>query len=150
MLYPSSHWPHLFIGYFVCLNVLWKCLSVHHPHKTMSMCLFRFTGRDEILSASTDGSLRLWAMSPRDATDQQHLTCNHPHHAGILEPHNLADPMHIQSINCQPGECRSRLSPFRGTLARTFQGHTNERNFVGLAVDGDLIACGSETNQVGR
>jgi hypothetical protein len=36
----------------------------------------------------------------------------------------------------------------RGSLSRTFQGHTNERNFVGLAVDGDLVACGSETNQV--
>ena len=25
---------------------------------------------------------------------------------------------------------------------RTFQGHTNEKNFVGLATDGDYIACG--------
>ena len=25
---------------------------------------------------------------------------------------------------------------------RTFRGHTNEKNFVGLATDGDYVACG--------
>lgn len=32
--------------------------------------------------------------------------------------------------------------------ARTFRGHTNEKNFVGLTVNNDYIACGSETNEV--
>ena len=31
---------------------------------------------------------------------------------------------------------------------RTFRGHTNEKNFVGLAVNSEYIACGSETNEV--
>lgn len=31
---------------------------------------------------------------------------------------------------------------------RTFKGHTNEKNFVGLATDGDYIACGSENNSL--
>ncbi|KAL8131170.1 E3 ubiquitin-protein ligase COP1-like [Apium graveolens] len=31
---------------------------------------------------------------------------------------------------------------------RTFKGHTNEKNFVGLSVNKDFIACGSETNEV--
>ena len=31
---------------------------------------------------------------------------------------------------------------------RTYRGHTNERNFVGLAVRDDLILCGSETHEV--
>ncbi|KAI3495159.1 hypothetical protein L1887_37359 [Cichorium endivia] len=31
---------------------------------------------------------------------------------------------------------------------RTFRGHTNEKNFVGLTVNNDYIACGSETNEV--
>ncbi|GMG98717.1 hypothetical protein Nepgr_000557 [Nepenthes gracilis] len=30
---------------------------------------------------------------------------------------------------------------------RTFRGHTNEKNFVGLTVSVDYIACGSETNE---
>ena len=31
---------------------------------------------------------------------------------------------------------------------RTYRGHLNERNFVGLAVSDDLIICGSETHEV--
>ncbi|KAL1821762.1 hypothetical protein ACET3Z_016631 [Daucus carota] len=31
---------------------------------------------------------------------------------------------------------------------RTFKGHTNEKNFVGLSVNKEFIACGSETNEV--
>ncbi|KAM6572561.1 E3 ubiquitin-protein ligase COP1 isoform X1 [Cannabis sativa] len=31
---------------------------------------------------------------------------------------------------------------------RTFKGHTNEKNFVGLSVNSEYIACGSETNEV--
>lgn len=31
---------------------------------------------------------------------------------------------------------------------RTLKGHTNEKNFVGLSVNSEYIACGSETNEV--
>lgn len=34
------------------------------------------------------------------------------------------------------------------TAVRTFQGHINEKNFVGLASDSDFIACGSEDNSL--
>ncbi|XP_025114545.1 E3 ubiquitin-protein ligase COP1-like isoform X2 [Pomacea canaliculata] len=30
----------------------------------------------------------------------------------------------------------------------TFTGHTNEKNFVGLATDGDYVSCGSENNSL--
>lgn len=33
-------------------------------------------------------------------------------------------------------------------LERTFTGHTNDRHFVGLSVNSDYIACGSEENSV--
>ncbi|CAG8815192.1 7860_t:CDS:1, partial [Racocetra fulgida] len=32
------------------------------------------------------------------------------------------------------------------TCARTYTGHTNEKNFVGLSVSSDWIGCGSEDN----
>lgn len=32
--------------------------------------------------------------------------------------------------------------------SRTFVGHVNEKNFVGLATDGDYISCGSEDNSL--
>ncbi|KAJ1999549.1 hypothetical protein GGI04_001723 [Coemansia thaxteri] len=58
----------------------------------------RFLSPDEIISASTDSSLKLWNMRTQ--------------------------------------EC-----------VRTFQGHANEKNFVGLTTSGsDWIACGSENN----
>jgi E3 ubiquitin-protein ligase RFWD2 len=59
----------------------------------------RWLSEREVVSASTDSTLRLW---------------------------NVADA-------CE---------------ARTFRGHVNERNFVGLAADSEFIACGSETNEV--
>lgn len=31
---------------------------------------------------------------------------------------------------------------------RTYRGHVNERNFIGLSVNSEYIACGSETNEV--
>ena len=58
----------------------------------------RFLAGSEVVSASTDSTLRMWD-------------------ARALAP------------------------------SRTFSGHTNEKNFVGLSVDQDFIACGSETNE---
>jgi len=34
------------------------------------------------------------------------------------------------------------------SCVRSFQGHINEKNFVGLATDGNYIACGSENNSL--
>ncbi|KAK4491916.1 hypothetical protein RD792_002698 [Penstemon davidsonii] len=59
----------------------------------------KFLSNNELASASTDSTLRLW-----DVKDNMPL--------------------------------------------RTFRGHTNEKNFVGLSVNSEYIACGSETNEV--
>ncbi|XP_076904898.1 E3 ubiquitin-protein ligase COP1-like [Bidens hawaiensis] len=75
-----------------------QSLHVFSGHqKTVSYV--KFLSNDELASASTDNTLRLWDVK-----------------------HNL----HV----------------------RTFRGHTNEKNFVGLSVNNDFIACGSETNEV--
>jgi WD40 repeat protein len=65
----------------------------------------RWSGENEIVSASTDSTLRLW-----DA-------------AGAI------------------------ASGVGGEAERIYEGHANEKNFVGLAVEGDFLACGSETNE---
>ncbi|KAG0207041.1 RING finger and WD repeat domain-containing protein 2 [Mortierella sp. NVP41] len=59
----------------------------------------KFLGRDELVSASTDSTLKLWST---------------------------------QRMNC----------------VRTYTGHVNEKNFVGLSASGDWISCGSENNAV--
>lgn len=70
----------------------------------------RWSGPHELVSASTDSTLRLWDV--RNCT------------SGTAGADSLAS-------------CTS-----------VYSGHTNERNFVGLAVHGDLFAAGSETNEV--
>lgn len=48
----------------------------------------------------------------------------------------------------QEGGGNLLLPTATGRLARTFSGHLNEKNFVGLTVQGELYACGSENNAV--
>jgi E3 ubiquitin-protein ligase RFWD2 len=39
-------------------------------------------------------------------------------------------------------------SPLSSQEERVYRGHINEKNFVGLAVSNDFIACGSENHEV--
>ena len=79
----------------IVLQCAWPACAGHRK----AVSYVRYTERDEVVSASTDSTLRMW--------DAKSLT-----------------PL------------------------RTYDGHINEKNFVGLSVDGDFIACGSETNEV--
>ncbi|KAF9589481.1 hypothetical protein IFM89_024752 [Coptis chinensis] len=73
-------------------------LHVFSGHRK-AVSYVKFLSNDELASASTDSTLRLWDVKE-----------------------NLP--------------------------VRTFKGHTNEKNFVGLSVNSEYIACGSETNEV--
>lgn len=81
-------------------------------HKAVSFV--RFMSPTELVSASTDSTLKLWSLKPGPADT-----------AG-------AGP----GASAKPG------------LVRTFRGHTNDKNFVGLSVTRDYMACGSEDNTV--
>ncbi|CAM8908657.1 unnamed protein product [Rhodiola kirilowii] len=72
-------------------------LHVFNGHRK-AVSYVKFMSNNELASASTDSTLRLW-----DVKDN---------------------------------------SPIR-----TFRGHVNEKNFVGLTVNTEFIACGSETNE---
>ena len=97
--------------------------------------LRRFLSRDEIVTASTDSSLRLWSIRAGGASAAAGGTSSGTGQQQV--------PSHGGADEAADGGLLS------GAAVRTFSGHTNERNFVGLAVHGDYIACGSETNQVG-
>ncbi|XP_030929830.1 E3 ubiquitin-protein ligase COP1 [Quercus lobata] len=78
--------------------------NISHPVHVFSghrkaVSYVKFLSNNELASASTDSTLRLWDVKE-----------------------NLP--------------------------VRTFRGHTNEKNFVGLTVNSEYIACGSETNEV--
>lgn len=96
-----------------------------------SVSYVRFlSGGHDLITASIDGSLAHWQTdscrefhgSQHDAQTQQSLQSRSSH----LSCSMLLDPV------------------------RVFRGHSNQRNFVGLAVESstDLIACGSENNEV--
>ncbi|KAJ3261397.1 RING finger and WD repeat domain-containing protein 2 [Boothiomyces macroporosus] len=84
-------------------------LYIFKGHKK-AVSYVKFLNSDEIVSASTDCSLRLWSLK--------------------------------ESLNSPSNQAISSL--------RTYSGHVNEKNFVGLSVnsDGKYISCGSESNQV--
>ncbi|KAG0560988.1 hypothetical protein KC19_9G028300 [Ceratodon purpureus] len=73
-------------------------LYVFNGHRK-AVSYVKFLSSNELASASTDSTLRLWDVKE-----------NRP--------------------------------------IRTLKGHTNEKNFVGLSVNSEYIACGSETNEV--
>ncbi|PON41651.1 Guanine nucleotide-binding protein, beta subunit [Parasponia andersonii] len=85
------------IHYYDLRNVS-QPLHVFSGHKK-AVSYVKFLSNNELASASTDSTLRLWDVKE-----------NMP--------------------------------------VRTFRGHTNEKNFVGLSVNSEYIACGSETNEV--
>ncbi|KAK6133270.1 hypothetical protein DH2020_033031 [Rehmannia glutinosa] len=76
----------------------------------------KFLSNNELASASTDSTLRLWDVKE-----------NVP----ILQEMFEAD----------------LWSFFLYLQLRIFRGHANEKNFVGLTVNSEYIACGSETNE---
>lgn len=76
------------------------CLKTFSGHKK-AVSYVRWSGTHEIISASTDSTLRLWNTEARVSKEE-----------------------------------------------RLYRGHLNEKNFVGLAVRDDFIACGSETHEV--
>ncbi|XVF27967.1 hypothetical protein REPUB_Repub14bG0154900 [Reevesia pubescens] len=85
------------IHYYDLRNIS-QPLYVFGGHKK-AVSYVKFLSNNELASASTDSTLRLWDVKE-----------------------NL--------------------------LLRTFRGHTNEKNFVGLTVNSEYIACGSESNEV--
>lgn len=95
--------------------------SVLKQH-TKAVSYVKFLGPDRLISASTDGTLVCWDKSPG-----KNSSCS-----GFRESAGRGgDPNGFHVL-------------------RVFQGHSNDRHFVGLSVcQGEgLIACGSETPEV--
>lgn len=84
------------------------------PGHRKAVSYVRWFSSSDLVSASTDSTLRLWGCEPSG------------------ECMTSADDVALQ-LPCHP--------------LRTYEGHLNEKNFVGLATQGDFLACGSENNE---
>ncbi|KAL3355112.1 hypothetical protein AABB24_019287 [Solanum stoloniferum] len=87
------------------------------------------------------------------------------HHVHYYDLRNISQPLYIFSGHRKAVSYVKFLSNYELASAstdstlrlwdvnenvplRTFKGHTNEKNFVGLTVNSEYLACGSETNEV--
>ncbi|KAL2926855.1 E3 ubiquitin-protein ligase COP1 [Bienertia sinuspersici] len=87
------------------------------------------------------------------------------HHIHYYDLRNVSQPVHVfgghkkavsyvkflstNELASASTDSTLRLWDVKESLpVRTFKGHTNEKNFVGLSVNSEYIACGSETNEV--
>ncbi|GIL89069.1 hypothetical protein Vretimale_16212 [Volvox reticuliferus] len=103
------------------------------------------SNRHELVSASTDSTLKLWSLSPPPPPPPPPFPPQPSATAAINTLAFAADP----GSGAVTAPATSPSSSLHGAeLVRTFSGHVNERNFVGLATDGDYLACGSESHEV--
>ncbi|XP_009769727.1 E3 ubiquitin-protein ligase COP1 isoform X1 [Nicotiana tabacum] len=87
------------------------------------------------------------------------------HHIHYYDLRNVSQPLHIFSghrkavsyvkflsnneLASASTDSTLRLWDVKENVPlRTFKGHANEKNFVGLTVNSEYLACGSETNEV--
>ena len=102
-------------------------LSLFRGHrKAVSYVKFLNNGR-ELVSASTDSQLKLWDLDSRGELGKKCEANAGGDGAAETDDDDL--------LHAYPA-------------VRSFTGHVNEKNFVGLATDGDFFTCGSENNSL--
>lgn len=110
------------IHYYDLRNIS-QPLHVFSGHKK-AVSYVKFLSNNELASASTDSTLRLW-----DVKD------------------NLPVRL-LPGLYTKKQVLAMLFNVYSLFQVRTFRGHTNEKNFVGLTVNSEYLACGSETNEV--
>ncbi|GAX77117.1 hypothetical protein CEUSTIGMA_g4563.t1 [Chlamydomonas eustigma] len=118
-----------------------QALATLKGHKK-AVSYVRFLSRCEVVSASIDNSLKVWN------TQWLHTSCTKdlPQILGHCSMPNTAhDAVDCNALAVDP---KHSVEGPGTACVRTFTGHVNERNFVGLSTCGDMIACGSESNEV--
>ncbi|ORY53161.1 WD40 repeat-like protein, partial [Rhizoclosmatium globosum] len=146
----------------------------------------KFLSRNEIVSASTDSTLRLWSLGGPSASSMNLSSSSSSSAAPLASPagpmssslfpplssfieKNLTENMNngifrrsvfiVFPRSHQHHNIPSSTAPSSSALAsnmdqphclRSYSGHTNEKNFVGLSINstGEFISCGSENNSV--
>ena len=128
---------------------LWSTTQKHSVatiDSKANVCSVKFhpTNGHEIAFGSADHHVHYYDL--RKPTEPVHIFKGHKKAVSYVKFLN-SEQMVTASTDCS-----LRLWSIKDNeqSVRSFTGHVNEKNFVGLSVncDGDFISCGSETNQV--
>lgn len=116
-------------------------LSVIRGHGK-AVSYVKWIGESEIVSASTDCSLRKWNMPPLRKVYSDEASSSAP-----LAPYLSEEGVFMPSFQgASPSASVGSRNDEGGSawLDKVYTGHVNEKNFVGLSVDstGDFITCG--------
>ena len=108
----------------------------------------RFLHPGTSASGSSGGGVPATANAPIAQNMPFHTTISSSSHTNSATMGTLNDPS-TANLKHIPG-IPAGLDPLPPGCIRTYVGHTNEKNFVGLSVNSEsqFIACGSETNSV--
>eukprot|EP00775_Hariotina_reticulata_P009553 gene9554-9716_t len=143
-------------------------LAVLKGHRK-AVSYVRWAGSDQLVSSSTDSTVRLWAATGTKGSSDNVLPaaaatapvmCSQDQQPVLSEGPYAAQGPACSTASKDSAQDRSGLSG-RGSAGdeagfnsssgwcctQVFTGHTNSKHFVGLSTEGPFIACGSETNQ---
>ncbi|GER52911.1 E3 ubiquitin-protein ligase COP1 [Striga asiatica] len=114
--------------------------------------------KDQMASSDYEGIITVWDVNTRQVGSANH----HIHYFDLRKTNQplISFSAHKKAVSYVKFMSNTELASAStdNTLrlwdvndnlpVRTYKGHTNEKNFVGLAVNEEYIACGSETNEV--
>lgn len=134
-----------------------KPLFVCKNHRK-AVAYVKYASRDEFVSASTDSHVRLWQFGSNLGSSNRSDSVVTPWSSeasvgtdaattdGDSGGNGASDPPAAASAtgnNATTGTSTPvKPAPCEAQCLRTFGGHVNEKNFVGLDCDGDYIASG--------
>ncbi|KAJ3178115.1 RING finger and WD repeat domain-containing protein 2 [Gaertneriomyces sp. JEL0708] len=125
--------------------------SVATIHSDAHVCSVKFNPgvRHQLAFAASDHTIQYYDL--RKFSEPLHVFKGHTKAVSYVKFRDR-DSLVSASTDCTLRMWSVSKSIETGTsqATRIFSGHSNEKNFVGLSIDrsGDLMACGSETNDV--
>ncbi|KAJ3190985.1 coatomer subunit alpha [Irineochytrium annulatum] len=137
------------MAYYFDLRNIARPLHVLSGH-AKAVAYVTYLSRNEIITASTDSTLRLWDISESESNSS-------PANRSPSDISTRLDFRGLATLGAvQPRAAvrtRNMIHPLTapcGLHKRTYLSHKNEKNFVGLSINstGEFIACGSENNSV--
>ncbi|KAJ6388556.1 hypothetical protein OIU77_027003 [Salix suchowensis] len=137
-----------------CFVKLWSINeknSISTIRNIANVCCVQFSSHSTHLLAFGSADYRTYCYDLRNIRAPWCVLAGHDKavsYVKFLDSETLVTASTDNSLKIWDLNKTSPSSPSTSACSLTLGGHTNEKNFVGLSVANDYIACGSETNEV--